>query len=208
MTCPVDYSMPPNTKPVVLGALEEQNIEFLPHKELEKVEGNKLYFKDGSDPLEFTVMWSVWPIRAPDFVQESGLAINPKGTVNVEDKVINTVPGAPNAHVIGDACRVPFGKAGIPKAGEFAWKMGVSVADAIAGQRKAADRSGMCTAEAGFDKGFIITPDFSDVCNDPENGKPKVGIEKTDKGTEGKVTWANGYLKEIFGDNVKPIELK
>eukprot|EP00980_Cylindrotheca_fusiformis_P002884 scaffold674_cov126-Cylindrotheca_fusiformis.AAC.23 len=186
LTCPVDYSMPPNTKPVVLGALEEQKIEFLPNKELAKVEDNTLHFKDGSDPLECTVLWCVWPIRAPDFVQESGLAINPKGTVNVEDKVSNTIPNVPNAHIIGDACRVPFGNASVPKAGEFAWKMGMSVADAIAGQKKPADRSGTCVAEAGFGKGLVISPNFSDVCNDPENGKPKIGIDKTDEGTEKK----------------------
>jgi len=200
--------MPPNTKPVMMELLEEKNIEFLPEKQLEKVQDKKLYFKDGSDPLDFDLMWSVWPIRAPDFVQESGLAINPKGTVNVEDKVINTIANAPNAHIIGDACRVPFGNAGVPKAGEFAWKMGVSVADAINGEINPADRSGVCAAEAGFGKGIILSPDFSDVCNDPQNGKPRVGIEKSEEGTAQKVAWCNSYLKEIFGSNVKPVELK
>lgn len=200
--------MPPNTKTIVLGALEEQNIEYLPNKELEKVDGNNLCFKDGSDALAFDVLWTIWPIRAPDFVQEAGVPINPKGTVNVDDKVTNAINSAPGAHVIGDACRVPFGEAGVPKAGEFAWKMGISAADAICGKKEAADRSGRCAAEAGFGKGIVLEPNFSDVCNDPENGKPKVGIEKADDGTAQKVAWCNGYLKEIFGDNVKPVVLK
>eukprot|EP00551_Chaetoceros_affinis_P003854 CAMPEP_0203635558 /NCGR_PEP_ID=MMETSP0088-20131115/2319_1 /ASSEMBLY_ACC=CAM_ASM_001087 /TAXON_ID=426623 /ORGANISM="Chaetoceros affinis, Strain CCMP159" /LENGTH=409 /DNA_ID=CAMNT_0050489475 /DNA_START=29 /DNA_END=1255 /DNA_ORIENTATION=- len=202
LTAPVDWTMPPNTKPVILEAFKEQDIEFMPNKALEKVENNKLFFKDGSDPLECTTLWSIWPIRAPDFVQEAGLDINAKGTVNVENKVTNTIPNVPGAHIIGDACRVPFGQAGLPKAGEFAWKMGVSVADAISGKTNPADRKGNCAAEAGFGKGFILTPNFSDVCNDPENGKPKVGIEKTEKGTALKVDWCNEYLKEIFGENV------
>jgi NADH dehydrogenase FAD-containing subunit len=201
--------MPPNTKTIILGALKEQNVEFINQKELEKVEPNSLHFKDGSDPLAFDVLWGVWPIRAPDFVQESGLPINPKGTITVEDKVTNTIANAPGAHIIGDACRVPFGQAaGVPKAGEFAWKMGISVADAICGNRQPADRSGRCTAETGFGKGIILSPNFSDVCNSPENGKPKVGIEKADDGTFQKVAWCNGYLKDIFGDNVKPVVLK
>ena len=207
LTAPVDWTMPPNTKPVILGAMNEQNIEFMPNKELEKFEDNKLYFKDGSDPLDYTVAWTVWPIRAPDFVRDSGLDINPKGTVNVENKVTNTIQNTENAHIIGDACRVPFGKAGVPKAGEFAWKMGESVADAIAGQTKPADRSGECAAEAGFGKGFLLRPNFSDVCNNPENGKPRMGIEKLEKGTEKKVDWCNAYLKEVFGDSVSPVVL-
>ncbi|CAJ1928311.1 unnamed protein product [Cylindrotheca closterium] len=209
LTCPVEYSMPPNTKSVVLGALKEQNVEFLNKKELEKVDSNLLHFKDGSDPLAFDVLWGVWPIRAPDFIQESGLKINPKGTITVDDKVSNTIgTGAPGAHIIGDACRVPFGQAGIPKAGEFAWKMGISVADDIAGKRQPADRSGQCAAEAGFGKGIVLSPNFSDVCNDPENGKPKVGIESVEDGTDRKVAWCNGYLKDIFGENVKPVVLR
>ena len=68
-------------------------------------------------------------------------------------------------------CRAPFGigKAGVPKAWEFAWKMGESVADAIAGQgqtiTKPADRSSECAAEVGFGNGFILSPNCSDVCN-------------------------------------------
>ena len=80
-------------------------------------------------------------------------------------------------------CPAPFGigKAGVPKAWEFAWKMGESVADAIAGQgqtiTKPADRSRECAAEAGFGKGFLFSPDFSDVCN----GKAKDGNRKVGK---------------------------
>ena len=48
-----------------------------------------------------TVAWTVWPIRAPEFVRNSGLDINPKGTVNVEHKVTNTIPNTENAHIIG-----------------------------------------------------------------------------------------------------------
>mmetsp|Transcript_34670 Transcript_34670/g.84084 ORF Transcript_34670/g.84084 Transcript_34670/m.84084 type:complete len:405 (-) Transcript_34670:1630-2844(-) len=210
LTCPVDYSMPLPSKELVLGLLKEQNIEFINNKELEKVESNLLHFKDGTDPLPFDVLWSIWPIRAPDFIQESGLPINPKGTITVDDKVTNTIAAnaAPGAHIIGDACRVPFQQAGIPKAAEFAWKMGISVADAIAGNLHPADRAGQCAAEAGFGKGILVSPDFSDVCNDPENGKPNIGVELIEgDGTVRKVAWCNRYLQEICGDNVKPVVL-
>ena len=208
VTCPVDWTMPPNTKPVFMKAFQEKNIEFIPFKELEKVQGNTIFFKDDdSEPFEFTTLWTVWPIRTPDFVAESGLELNAKGTVTVDDKVSNTISGHDNSYVIGDACRVPFGKAGIPKAGEFAWQMGVSVADAIVGDIKPAVRSGKCTAEAGYGKGFILTPNFSDICNDPENGKPKVGIEESIEGSMEKIQWANSYLEKIFGNKVAPLQL-
>ena len=193
-----------------MEAFKEQDIEFMPNKKLEKIQDNKIYFKDGSDPLDYTVCWSVWPIRVPDFVKDAtGIQINPKGFVTVDNKVTNTIPGdgVENAHIIGDACKVPIGEKAIPKAGEFAWKMGESVADAIAGITKEADRSGSCAAEAGFGKGFILSPNFSDPCNDPVNGKPKVSIKKTDEGSTMKVDWINGYLKEVFGDKFEPMEL-
>lgn len=212
ITCPVDWTMPPNTKPIFMEAFEEKGIEFVPHKQLEKVEDGKIFFKDGSDELEFHTLWTVWPIRAPDFVKNAGgggvIQINPKGTVTVGDKVTNTIPKLDDSYIIGDACSVPFGaKGGVPKAGEFAWQMGISVGDAINSEVNPAIRSGKCTAEAGFGKGFILTPDFSDVCNDPENGRPRVGIEATDEGSSQKVEWCNEYLREIFGDNVKPVKL-
>lgn len=213
VTCPVDWTMPPNTKPVFMKEFEEKNIEFIPFQQLDKIQDNKIFFQstkdeEESDPLEFTTLWTVWPIRAPDFVKEAGIEINPNGTVTVGDKVTNTIPNIENSYIIGDACRVPFGKGGIPKAGEFAWQMGVSVADAIMGNLQPAIRSGKCTAESGFGKGFILTPNFSDVCNDPENGKPKVGIQATAEGSVAKVEWANGYLEKIFGGKVEPIKLK
>ena len=211
VTAPCDWTMPPNTKPVITKAMQEQGIEFLPNKEILKItetdeDSKTIHFKDDTS-IDCDVLWTVWPIRAPDFVRDSGIPLNPKGTVNVDNKVTNTIKGYENTHIIGDACRVPFGQKGVPKAGEFAWKMGLSVGDAIAGLTKPADRSGNCAAEAGFGKGFILQPNFSDVCNDPENGKPKVSIELTDVGTDLKVKWCNGYLKEIFGDNVKPVVL-
>ena len=53
----------------------------MPNKELEKNEDNKLYFKDGSDPIPWIIQYrrldsTVWPIRAPEFVRDSGLDIN------------------------------------------------------------------------------------------------------------------------------------
>lgn len=208
LTCPVDWTLPPNTKPVFMKAFEEKNIVFMPNRGLEKIEDNKIIFSDGVESLDFTTLWTVWPIRTPDFVQKSGIEINPKGTVTVGDKVTNTIPNVENAYVIGDACRVPFGeKGGVPKAGEFAWHMGKSVADAINENIQPAVRTGKCTAEAGFGKGFVLTPNFSDVCNDPKNGRPRVGIEESNEGTKEKVEWANGYLKEIFGDKVEPLKL-
>ncbi len=207
VTCPVEWTMPPNTKPVFMKEFQEKNIIFMNNKELEKIEDNTIHFRDG-DTLDFTTLWTIYPIRAPDFVQSAGLDINAKGTITVGDKVTNTIPKLENAYVIGDACTVPIGaKAGVPKAGEFAWLMGQSAADAIVGNVQPAVRAGKCAAEAGFGRGLVLMPNFSDPVNDPENGKPKVGIEISETGTTQKIDWANGYIKEIFDDAIEPLSL-
>jgi hypothetical protein len=83
--------------------------------------------------------------------------------------------------------------------------MGVSVADALMEDVKPADRSAICRAETGFNKGIMLAPNFSDVCNDPRNGKPAVRADFSDDATKSKIEWANSVLMNIFGDNVKPL---
>ncbi len=207
VTCPVEWTLPPNTKPAFMKEMEEKNITFMPNKELAKVEGNTIHFQDDTT-LDFTTLWTIYPIRTPDFVKEAGLDVNPKGTITVANKVTNTIPNLDKAYVIGDACRVPFGeKGGVPKAGEFAWHMGKSVADAIMDDVQPAIRAGKCAAEAGFGRGLVLSPDFSDVCNEPESGRPRIGIEISERGTTQKVEWANGYIQEIFGGKVQLLKL-
>ena len=52
ITCPVDWTMPPNTKTVFMEAFKEKNIEFLPFKELKNIEDSTIYFQDGEE-LQF-----------------------------------------------------------------------------------------------------------------------------------------------------------
>ena len=209
MTCPVDWPMPPATKQPFLDELKGRNIEFISDRVMDKVEGNTIHFESGHC-LDFTTLWSVWPIRVPDFVKEA-IPLNSSGFVTVEDKVINSIPNVPNSYVIGDCCTVPYGPSGdcfaLPKAGEFAWRMAESVADALVDDRKPANRKGECVAEAGFNKGLVLKQNLSDVCNDPVSGLPEVKVGTTNKGTDIKIGWVNRYLKEIFGDRVKPFEL-
>ena len=59
------------------------NIEFILHAQqrVRKIKENKLYFKDESDPIPWIIQYrrldsTVWPIRAPEFVRDSGLDVN------------------------------------------------------------------------------------------------------------------------------------
>jgi sulfide:quinone oxidoreductase len=200
LVCPVDWPMPPVTQAPITKEMTERNIEFISEKVMTKIEGKTLHFKSGDTLDDIDLLWTTWSLRAPDFVKNA-VPLNPKGFVTVESKITNTIPNVPNGYVIGDCCAVPFGNGfALPKAGEFAWRMGKSVADALMTEKvQSADRAAECTAEAGFNKGFILKPNFSDVCN-IKDGKPKMEIIATDKGTDGKIAWANEYLKEIFAD--------
>ena len=185
---------------------------------IEKVENGTIYFTNGQR-LEATLLWSVYPIRAPDFVREA-IPTNRKGFVTVQNKTTNTIPNLENAFVIGDCSSVSFmdkiaailpqsfDRPALPKNGEFAWKMGVSVADALANKEQPiADRKGSCIAETGHDKGLRVTPDFSAVCSDPDVLEPTIVVEAVDRAEQGKLAWVNSYLFKIFGDKARTLGL-
>jgi len=206
VTCPSCWPMPhPRSEEMFIKEMKSRNIEYLPLHEMEKVEDGKAYFKNGVT-LDASLLWTVYPIRAPDFVQEA-LLTNEKGTITVDNIVTNTILNVENAHAIGDCCCIKFkDDITVPKAGEFAWKMGVSVADALtSGGAPIVDRLGACVAEIGFGKGIELRSDFSNAIN--KNEDPEFRVGESTRGEEEKVDWVNSYLKRIFGDKAITLEL-
>jgi sulfide:quinone oxidoreductase len=206
ITCPVEWPMPSASSAPFMEACKERQIEFLPNHVMEKLQESTIYYKNGVE-LNAALIWSVWPIRPPLFVQE---ALSTAGCVEVDNKVTNTIPNVENAHVIGDCCVVPVGDGlTLPKAGEFAWKAGVSVADALVKINRPADRYGACVAEIGFGKGIALQNNYTEAINNPVDGKYNVVAERREEGgEEAKLDWVNMYLKEIFGTKVAPLSLE
>jgi hypothetical protein len=99
----------------------------------------------------------------------------------------------------------------IPKAGEFAWKMGVSVAEILSmdGNDEAlpVDRLGACVAEIGFGNGIELRSDFSNAINKKGGEPPEFRVSESTRGEEEKVNWVNSYLHQIFGDKVAPLNM-
>ena len=192
ITCPVQWPMPPAFEESFQTEMRLRNIEYLPNHALEKVEtagdGCVLHYQNGTR-LHATVLWTIYPLRAPDFVQQAIPDNMRGGFVDIKDKVTHAV--ADNAHVIGDCCIVPVvGNLTIPKAGEFAWKMGQSVADAILKKASGSDeplvvdRRAGCVAEIGQGQGMALVLDLSKFCQ--ENGDPQFEIKRSDQGGNSK----------------------
>lgn len=208
VTCPIDWPMPhPHSQEMFLKECSSRNIEYLPLHVVDKIESNTIHYKNGTT-IDASLIWTVYPIRAPDFVQEA-LSTNEKGTIDIDNIVTNTISGVDNAHAIGDCCRVAFDNdVTVPKAGEFAWKMGISVADALVSDDEppTVDRLGACVAEIGFGKGIALRSDFSNATN-IKGREPEFQVSESNRGQEEKVDWVNSYLKRVFGDKAPTLEL-
>lgn len=177
-------------------------------------------------PFQATVAWTTWPLRAPDLVRNAlpGTCLH-NGFVKV-DKAVHTVQGVTydfeNVHIVGDCCHVPVeGDLIIPKAGEFAWKMGRSVGEAIWRKYQTVscshsettrekeesplviDRRAACIAEIGHGKGLALVSDLSAFCQ--ATGDPHFEIHPSDTGEKEKVDWVNSYYQTIFGKDVAPL---
>ena len=206
ITCPIDWPMPhPQSEKMFSKEMKSRNIEYLPSHVMEKVENHTIHYTNGVT-LDATLLWTVYPIRAPGFVQKA-LPTNEKGTITVDNIVTNTIANVENAHAIGDCCSVVCDDGiAVPKAGEFAWKMGVSVADAlVSGGTPTVDRLGACVAEIGFGKGIELRSDFSNATN--HNSEPEFRVSESTQGEKEKVDWVNSYLSRIFGDSAPRLDV-
>ena len=234
ITCPVEWPMPPAFMPTFEQAWQDRQVEFLPNYALERIETNDNDHDDSMTTLHYknrktiqaTVAWTTWPLRAPDLVRNAlPETCLHNGFVKV-DKAVHTVQGATenleNVHVVGDCCHVPVeGDLNIPKAGEFAWKMGRSVGEAIwrkyqtgasshsettMGKEESPmviDRRAACIAEIGHGKGLALVSDLSAFCQG--TGDPHFEIQPSDTGEKEKVDWVNSYYQTIFGEEVAPL---
>jgi len=225
ISCPVDWPMPASTKKTFLKVLKERHIEFLGEHAIERMvvaaaddeeqddnqhsieatssSGNKvmIHYSNGNE-LKADLVWGIHPLKAPEFVRNAlpnDMFVN--GSVDIQDLSHRVLP---HTYVIGDCSRVAAPTDAsliVPKAGEFAWKMGRTVADEILKKRdeeKYHDRTGRCIAELGEQQGITVENDFSAVLSGA--GSHHVKVELTDCSQKLKIDWVNSYLSQIFGD--------
>ncbi len=195
--------------------LKQQDIEFLPNHEVTKiVDGTTVHFTvDGSVSKEIKadLILSTFPQRAPDFCKP---LCGPHGFIPVNLQT-NKVESETNVYAIGDACHAifPKPKKPHPKAGEFAFQMGIHVADQIVAAIKSPDtsipppaREASCVAECGVGgKGVNILPNFTEILASPETALPIFGFPIVEDAAAQKQEWVNGYLSKFFARDKVPV---
>uniref|UniRef100_A0A7S2N4A5 FAD/NAD(P)-binding domain-containing protein n=1 Tax=Helicotheca tamesis TaxID=374047 RepID=A0A7S2N4A5_9STRA len=223
----------PPIKEKFCALLKEMNIEFwtnhviksVEHEEVSDNDGDSVTASDVEDShtgsftinfevgeekeeksLEADVFFCTFPQRAPDFVQKAEVC-NKIGLIPV-DLQTNSIEGRENAYAIGDACHTVFPKPNKPhpKAGEFAYLMGLQVAKQIMAQQKGEPgpepqkRKGKCVAEVGIKgNGVNVEPDFSSVLANPQEEAPKFNFSEVGGAASAKEVWVNSYLERFYG---------
>jgi sulfide:quinone oxidoreductase len=158
LVMPFDTPVPPSpdTSAALLEAFAERGIEWVPGVRVSSIEDGKAVLDDGSTQ-SFELFLGVPKHRAPDVVQESGMAEN--GYIPVDGKTLATK--YPGVYAVGDVATV-----GTPKAGVFSERQASVVAHAllaeIAGAEPAAhyDGTGSCYIEFGAGRVGRVDVDF------------------------------------------------
>lgn len=207
LTVPVPFPFAgPPAAVVFKQLLKDQNIIFLNNHEVTKVtNGTTVHFQNGTE-IKADLLLTTYPQRAPDFCKP---LCNQGGYMPVDlqtNKVSSVEKG--NVYAIGDACHAMFPKPNKPhpKAGEFAYLMGLHVADQIVASLTPGTevapplRKASCVAECGVGgNGVNIQPNFSEILASPADGMPIFEFPIVPKAANEKTTWVNGYLAKFFG---------
>ena len=221
VTCPVPWPFGgPKAKEAFTAAMRDKGISYRPNLSVTRVDGGATkvaYYAppaDGAGPVEpvaADLVLAVFPHRAPDFVDAA--LLNPKGSIPVDFRTNRVTKGDHiDLYAVGDACAAMLPletPTPIPKAGEFAYKAGLAVGQALAAEINGDDvpvpkaRSAKCVAEAGGGAGIVVGPNFDAIFADPANGKPKFIIEPSVGGTTDKVAWIQGFL-DTFHSGTAP----
>ncbi|HSE40465.1 MAG TPA: FAD-dependent oxidoreductase [Acidobacteriota bacterium] len=112
----------------ILRLFAERGIEFKPSTPVVSLDpsSKQAAIKDGN-PLPYDLFIGVPVHRAPSIVSEAGLI--QEGWISVNPQNLET--RFPNVFAIGDVTKIPVGNAAVPKAGAFADRAAIAVADEI-----------------------------------------------------------------------------
>ena len=148
----------PDASEALLAAFAERGIEFVPGKRIASVDHDRgvAVCDDGSEE-PFDLFLGVPRHRAPDVVQESGMAVD--GYIPVDGRTLTTA--YPGVYAVGDVATV-----GVPKAGVFSEKQARVVAAELLEQRRGGeppepyDGTGSCYIEFGSGRVGRVDIDF------------------------------------------------
>lgn len=196
--------------------LQRQSIEFLPnHVVKDFINGTTVEFTvaDGSSTskrIKADLILATFPQRAPDFCQPL-CGAHGYIPVNLQTNRVDSITNVP-VYAIGDACHAMFPKPNKPhpKAGEFAFQMGVHVANQIVASIKNQTiappaREASCVAECGMNgNGVNIRPNFTEILASPETALPKFAFPVIENAASLKQEWVNGYLHKFFARDKVP----
>ena len=218
---PFPFAGPPAAK-VFKKLLKEMNVEYLPnHIVTEMKDKTTVVYKvlgDGEEAdtiKEITpdLLLCVYPQRAPDFCKS---LCNEKGYIPVDLQTNLVTKPVTNddssVYAIGDVCSTmfPVPKKLHPKAGEFAYMMGLHVGNQIVAKVNGngkdvppPKREASCVAEVGSKgNGVNIQPNFNDILSNPNEGMPKFSFPMMEDAHTEKMKWINKYISAFFDDNV------
>ena len=145
------------------GRLAGQMIDFRPNTKAERVEARRVVLADGGD-IPFDLLLAVPPHRVPPVVVAAGLA--EKGSwVKVNPRTLET--SFEGVSAVGDVTGIPMANGQpFPKAGAFAEREGLVVAERIAARLSERepdahfDGEGFCFLEVGNGEAMLVRGNF------------------------------------------------
>ena len=146
--CGAPFKCPPApSEAALLDAFTERGVEFVPGKRIASLDHDrKVAVCDDGSEEPFDLFLGVPKHRAPDVVQESGMAVD--GYIPVDGRTLAT--SYPGVYAVGDVATV-----GVPKAGVFSERQARVVAGSLLEQRRGGeppepyDGRGSCYIEFG-----------------------------------------------------------
>jgi sulfide:quinone oxidoreductase len=146
------------------GRLAGQMIDFRPNTKAERVEAGRVVLADGGGEIPFDLLLAVPPHRVPPVVVEAGLA-EKGGWVKVNPRTLET--SFEGVSAVGDVTGIPMANGQpFPKAGAFAEREGLVVAERIAARLSERepdavfDGEGFCFLEVGNGEAMLVRGNF------------------------------------------------
>lgn len=190
MPLPSPVPPSPETSKALLGAFEERDIEFVPGARITSLDpGRRVVALESGEEVPYDLFLGVPKHRAPDVVQESGMAED--GYVPVDSRTLKT--RFPGVYAVGDVATV-----GVPKAGVFSEGAARVVAAEVLAtirngeQPKGYDGQGFCYVEFGdgrvgrVDVDFLSGPKPTGTFHQPS---VTLGAEKQEFGSSRRARW-------------------
>lgn len=146
------------------GRLAGLFIAFRPNIKAERVEPDRVVVAGDGGEIPFDLLLAVPPHRVPSVVVDAGLAER-GGWVGVKPRTLETA--FDGVYAVGDVTGIPMANGQpFPKAGVFAEREGVTVAERIAARLAGAepeatfDGRGFCFLEVGNGEAMLVRGDF------------------------------------------------